>query len=160
MKGHRGIATISSALVVCFLALSHFEPQYFLLHLYESLLYVSVVLLLFYFEGRWAYMLGMVAPAVWLFLTYATGLLGGAMQQFSRLLHLEGTSNEVSLLAGVTAVLSVLLIVFCGYRWKREFAGRGESGKTFLVSLGVVGLYYATLVIWFWEMVPEAVTKM
>lgn len=160
MKGHRGIATLSSALVVSFFALGHFDPQYFLLHLYESLLYIAIVLLLFYFEERWAYMLGMVAPAVWLVMTYATGLLGGAMRQFSRLMHMQGTSNEVSLLAGITAVLSVLMIIFCAYRWKREFAGLGKGRNTFLVSLAVVGVYYAALVLWFWNMIPGAVSKM
>ena len=160
MKDHRVVATLSSALAICFFSLSHFEPPYFLLHLYESILYVAIVLLLFYFEDRWAYMIGMVASAVWLLLTYATGLLGGAMRQFSRLLHLQGTSNEVSLLAGITAVLSVLMIAFCGYQWKRQYAGLGKGPRTFLVSLGVVGVYYVTLVTWFWQMIPDAVPKM
>ncbi len=66
---HRGIATIAVALALCFLLLSHFDPQFFLIHFYESLIYVVIVLMLFYFEDRWAYMMGMVAPPIWLILT-------------------------------------------------------------------------------------------
>src|SRR5713226_3186808 len=76
MTAHRGIATLASALLICFLLLSHFEPEFFLLHLYQSLIYLVIVLLLFYFEDRWAYMIGILAPAVWLLLNYATGELG------------------------------------------------------------------------------------
>ncbi len=54
MTAHRGIATLASALLICFLLLSHFEPEFFLLHLYQSLIYLVIVLLLFYFEDRWA----------------------------------------------------------------------------------------------------------
>ena len=55
---HRGVASLALALATCFLVLSHFDPQFFLVHFYESLIYLAIVLMLFYFEDRWAYMLG------------------------------------------------------------------------------------------------------
>src|SRR5690348_7372181 len=92
MSAHRGIATVASALLVCFLILSAMEPEFFLLHFYESLMYLAIVLMLFYFEDKWAYMLGIVAPAVWLILAYGVGLLGGAMRQVS---HLRSEERRV-----------------------------------------------------------------
>ena len=132
--------------MICFLLLSYFEPQFFLLHFYQSLIYLVIILMLFYFEDHWAYMLGILSPAVWLLLTYASGLLGGALHQVSRLMYAQRPSNQVSLLAEVTAVLAVLMIVFCAYRWKREYAGLGKGMTTFLISLVIVIVYYAILV--------------
>ncbi len=153
---HRGMATLAGALVVCFLLLSHVDPEFFLLHLYQSLIYLAIILMLFYFEDHWAYMIGMLAPAAWLLLTYSTGLLGGAARQVLRLLSGRAPLNQVSLLAAATAILSVLMIVFCAYRWKREYAGLGKGRVTFVVSLFVVVAYYAILVIWFWRQIPRS----
>jgi hypothetical protein len=152
---HRGIATLAAALMLCFLLLSYFEPEFFLLHLYQSLIYLVVILLLFYSEDGYAYMLGMLAPAVWLLLTYSTGLLYGGARQVARLMHAQRPSNQVSLMAAITAALAVLLIGLCAYRWKREYAGLGKGMKMFLVSFGIVVTYYAILVIWFWHTVPQ-----
>lgn len=151
---HRGIATLSGALMVSFLLLSHYEPQFFLLHFYQSLIFLVIILMLFYFEDHWAYMLGMMAPAVWLLLTFSTGLLGGAARQVSHILHARTPDNAVSMLAAITAVLSVAMISICAYRWKREFAGLGMGRSTFLWSLAVVIIYYGVLVGWFWQSIP------
>jgi hypothetical protein len=155
MRLHRGIATLASAQVLCFVLLSYFEPGFFLLHLYQSIIYIALLLLLFYSEERWAYMIGMLTPAAWLVMAYATGMLSGAARQVVQVLKFNPT-NTVSLLAAVTALLAVLMITFCAYRWKREYSGLGKWRSTFLVSLGVVAVYYATLVIWFWRMIPQA----
>lgn len=152
---HRGIATLSGALMVSFLLLSHFEPQFFLLHFYQSLIFLVIILMLFYFEDHWAYMLGMLAPAAWLLLTFSTGLLGGGWRQISRILHAQTPNNIVSLMAGITAILAIAMIAICAYRWKREFSGLGMGLRTFAWSLGVVIVYYGVLVGWFWHSIPQ-----
>jgi hypothetical protein len=141
--------------MLCFLLLSDLEPEFFLLHLYQSVIYLVIILMLFYFHDRWAYMLGMLAPAAWLVLTYGTGLLGGGLRQVARLLHAQRPSNQVSLMAAIMAVLAVVMIGSCFYRWRREFAGLGAGGQTFLVSLVVVIVYYGILVLWFWRQIPQ-----
>ena len=155
MRPYRDIATLSGLQVLCFLLLSHFEPEFFLLHLYQSILYIAILTMLFYMEDRWAYMIGMLAPVVWLLMAFATGLLGGAARQIGILLRGELPNNPVSLIAAVTAALAVLMIVFCARHWAREYAGLGKSLSTFSVSFGVVVVYYGILVTWFWEMIPN-----
>ncbi len=54
---HRGIVSLALAVMTCFLALSHFDSQFFLIHFYESLIYIAIALMLFLFEDRWAYMI-------------------------------------------------------------------------------------------------------
>jgi len=57
-------------------------------------------------------------------------------------------------IAAVTAVLSVAMIAVSARHWKREYLGLGKSLSTFAVSVGVVGVYYAILVAWFWHLIP------
>lgn len=158
MSAHRGIATLASALMVCFLILSTMEPDFVLLHFYQSLIYLVIVLMLFYLEDQWAYMIGILAPAVWLVLAYGVGMLGGAMHQVSMLAKAERPTNEVSVMIAIMAVLSVALIAACAYRWKREYAGLGKGLVTFVVSLAIVGVYYGILVVWFWHTIPQGPT--
>ncbi|MBZ5528771.1 MAG: hypothetical protein LAN71_12830 [Acidobacteriia bacterium] len=156
MKAYRDLATLASLQVICFLLLTHLEPDFFLLHLYQAIIYMAILLMLFYMEDRWAYMIGMLAPVAWLILAYASGLLGGALGQVFRLAsHAEWPSNAVSLVAGITALLAVAMVVICGLRWKRTFHGTGKELGTFLTSLGVVVAYYGLLVMWFWRMIPN-----
>lgn len=156
---HRAIVTLATALMLCFLVLSQMDQGFFLLHLYQSLIWLAIILMLFYFEDRYAYMLGMLAPAVWLLITYATGLLGGAARQMARLAHAQRVNNQISLLAGITALLAVAMIVLCAIRWRREYAGTGKVASTFLVSLVIVIAYYAILAVWFWHSIPQAVAS-
>lgn len=152
---HRGIATLSAALMLCFLLLSHFEPQFFLLHFYQSLIFLVIILLVFYMEDRWAYMLGMVAPAVWLLLLYAVGLAGGALRQMSQLMFAQTVSNVVSLMAAIAALLAIALIAVCAVRWKRQLAGQHAFWGTFLWTLFGVVIYYGILAAWFWRSIPQ-----
>jgi hypothetical protein len=156
MSAHRGIATFASALTICFLVLSAMEPEFFLLHFYESLIYLAIVLMLFYFEDRWAYMIGILTPAVWLILAYGVGLLGGATRQVSKLMRAQRPTSQVSVMVAIITILAVMLIGSCAYRWKREYAGLNKGRTTFVVSLGIVILYFAILVIWFWRSIPQA----
>jgi len=151
---HRWIATLAGALMLSFLLLSGLEPEFFFLHFYQSLIWLVIILMLFYLEDRYAYMLGIVAASIWLVLNYASGILGGAAHQLGRLMYAQKPNNTVSLMGGISAVLCVAMIIVCAYRWKREFSGLGKGTTTFVVSLGIVVVYYAILVAWFWHVIP------
>jgi hypothetical protein len=156
MRPYRDIATLAGVQVVCFLLLSHLEPDFFLLHFYQTIIYMAVLILLFYMEDRWAYMISMLAPAAWLLMAFATGMLGGAARQFMHIGQGATVSNLVSLLAGATAILSLLMIAAAGRHWRREYAGLGKSLSTFTVTFGIVAVYYTILVVWFWHLIPVA----
>jgi hypothetical protein len=149
---HRGIATLAGLLMLCYILLSHFDTTYFLMHLYQSLIYLVIILMLFYFEDQYAYMLGMIAPAASLLMMVATGLITTGLRQVVWLFrppYPDHRADPVALMAAVTAVVLTLMIVFCAIRWKREYAGTGKGLTTFLVSLGVVVVYYGVLIFWF-----------
>ena len=144
---HRGIATLALTLMMCFLVLSHYDPQFFLLHFYESLIYLAIVVMLFYFEDRWAYMLGILAPAAWLLLTFISGGMPGIVRQAGLLLRLQRPDFAANVLGALAVALSVLMIIVCARRWRREFAGTGKGWSTFLPSLGVIVVYYGVLLV-------------
>ncbi len=156
MKPYREIAALSALQVICFLLLSHLEPDFFLLHFYQTIIYLAILIMLFYMEDRWAYMIGIVAPAFWLIMSFSTGLLGGAVRQILQLGSGHSLSNGVSFLAAVTALLSLLTMATCLRRWMKEYAGLGKSLNTFAITFGIVAVYYGILVAWFWHMIPFA----
>ena len=156
MRAYRDIATLAGAQLVCFSLLTHLEPNFFLVHLYESILYIAILVMLFYMEDRWAYMIGMLASFVWLGMAYAIGILGGALRQMAELRSGTATQISVGFIALFTALIAVLMIALCGRHWKREYAGLGKTRRTFLVSLGIVAVYYGILITFFWEMIPNA----
>lgn len=145
---HRGLATLSGALMFCFLSLAQFDAPFFFLHFYEALVYLVIILMLFYLEDRWAYMLGMMAPAAWILLSCITSI-PIALGQVGRYFSGGSTPTNVSLTTLLTTVLAILMIVFCARRWKREFSGLGKGWSTFGITLVVVVVYYAVLVYWF-----------
>jgi hypothetical protein len=153
---HRGIASLALALAVCFLFLSRFDAQFFLIHFYESLIYLAIVLMLFYFEDRWAYMMGIVAPAAWLALAGLWGGLRSLPQQISPAFHPGSPFFPVGLLTTFVMVLSIAMIASCGNRWRREFAGLHKGVSTLVVSLVVVAAYYGIIVIWILRWPPSA----
>jgi len=151
---HRGIATQAGLLMFCYILLSHFEPSFFLFHLYQSLIFLVIILMLFYFEDHFAYMLGMLAPAASLLIMVGTGMLPAGLRQVWYLVsppYPGHKADPISSMAIVTGVCAVLMIIFCAYRWKREFAGGGKGLSTFLISLGIVVVYYGILIVWFWR---------
>jgi hypothetical protein len=159
MRPYRDIATIASLQVLCFLLLSHLEQQFFMLHFYQTIIYLAILIMLFYMEDRWAYMVGMLAPAAWLLMVFSTGLLGGAARQVLRLLRGDGLNNSVSFVAAISTVLALLMIALCARHWKKEYAGLGKAMSTFAVSASVVAVYYGILAVWFWNLIPAELAK-
>ena len=95
MRPYRDVATVAGAQIFCFLLLTHLEPNFFLIHLYQSILYIAILVMLFYMEDRWAYMIGMLASVVWLGLAYESGILGSGVRQLSELRTANLTANLV-----------------------------------------------------------------
>lgn len=145
---NKGIATLSLALLMSFLLLSHFDSNFFLIHFYESAIYLAIVVMLFYFEDRWAYMLGMLAPAAWLVLFTVVGGLETNVRQLFRGLYFERPDFAANALATITLILSIAMIVVCARRWRHEFAGDGKGWRTFATCLGVVAVYYGAMAVW------------
>jgi len=156
MRPYRDVATLAAAQIACFLLLAHLEPSFFLIHLYESIVYIAILVMFFYLEDRWAYMIGMLASVVWLGLAKGAGILDRAVWQMSELRTADLTANLVGLVGLMTALFAVLMVGLCGMHWWKKYSGLGRTRSTFFVSLGIVAVYYAILLRFFWGMIPDA----
>ena len=156
MQPYRDIAVLAGTQVLCFLFLAQFEPRFVVIHLYQSILYLAILILLYYREDRWAYMIAMLASAVWLTLAYVSPLLSMAVRELVAFRSSDTTQIAVSVLALVTASIALLMIAFCARHWWKEYAGLGKTLNTFLISFGIVTVYYGIFLHWFWAMIPDA----
>jgi hypothetical protein len=149
---HRGIATLAVAAIASFLLLSRYDPQFFLMHLYESGIYMVLLFLLRYEEEEWAYVLGIAAPAAWLVLISATNL-GGILRQMSRVIEFRRPDYPANLIGGVAMLLSLLMLGSCVYRWRQARWGFRHAWRTVGVIATIVVVYYGVLVAWFSHLV-------
>jgi multisubunit Na+/H+ antiporter MnhF subunit len=152
---HRGIATLSGAVMICFLLLTEADPNFFHLQLLQSAIYLMVILMLFYFEDHWAYMLGMIAPAVWLLLSFGLGTIPGSWSEAGLLVSGRTAVDRINALDILTATMCTLMIIFSARRWKREYAGSGKGMLTFLATFIGVAVYYGILIYVFWKGIPR-----
>ena len=144
---HRVLVALSLALAICFLLLSYLDPRFFLIHLYESLIYFAIVLVLFFREARWAFMLGIVAPVGWLLLALVTSGFGEPIREMAQFLQGQNPNYTPAIIGGIIAALSIAMAVFCAYHWKREFAGLEKGRRTFWVSAAIVVAYYGVMML-------------
>jgi hypothetical protein len=149
---HRGIATLALAAIASFFALSRFDPQFFLLHIYESAIYMVLLFLLMYEEEEWAFVLGMAAPAAWVLLISTTNF-GGIMRQIGRVLRLQAPDFAANLIGGVCMLISVIMFGACLYRWRQERWGFRHAWRTIGAIAAVVAIYYGVLVAWYSHLV-------
>jgi len=149
---HRRIATLAVAAIVSYLLLGHFDPQFFLLHLYESAIYMVLLFLLMYEEDQWALAVGMAAPAAWLLLITTTNL-SGIFRQLGLVLRFQTPDYPANLIGGVCMLISALMFGACLYRWNQERWGFRHAWSTISAIAVMVGVYYGILVMWYSRLV-------
>lgn len=149
---HRRIATLAVAAIVSFLLLGKFDPQFFLLHIYESAIYMVLLFLLMYEAEEWAFVVGMAAPAAWLVLITATNL-SGILRQVGLVLHFQAPDYAANLIGAVCMLISALMFGACFYRWKQERWEFRHAWRTIGTIAAMVAVYYGTLVFWYSHLV-------
>jgi hypothetical protein len=153
LKPGRDVAILASIQILCFLVLTRLEPRFLIIHFYQLIPYVAILVLLGYGQARWAYMIGPLVSVAWFGLAYMAGFLRTAVDRLRAFGNVSLDATLVALLALVTAVVAVLMTVLCRIHWVKEYLGRGPGWQTFLISLGIVVVYYAVLLRWFWDMI-------
>ena len=154
MRAYRDVAGLAAAQVACFMLLTHIQPDFFLVHLYEAIVYIAILVMLFYMEDRWAYMIGILNSIVWLVFAYVSGILSDGVRQMSQLRGSALNANLVAVAALITGFIAILMITSCVRHWIKEYSGLGKTRSTFFVSLGCIAVYYGILGRFFWEMIP------
>jgi hypothetical protein len=155
MKPYKNVAVLAAAQIVCFFLLSHFEADFFLIHFYQAIFYIAILMMLFFKKDRWACMMAMLTSIVWLGIAFVSGVLSSSTREILGINGALSNTQVVLVLTLSTALIAVLMISFCGRYWLKEYSELGNDRKTFFVSLGCVALYYAILGLFLLQMVPK-----
>lgn len=140
---------ITSFLIATMILFAAFSlSQLFYFHLYESLIYVLIALMVFYGENRYSYMLGIIVPSIWLLVELLMGYFRDDVANFLLVITRHTVLSYDSALHGAVSMLSVLLLFFSVRVYRRE-VGRPGLGKSIAVSGGVAAIYFGILLSWF-----------
>ena len=111
-------------------------PQFFPFELLKSLIYVAIVILVFFGENQYSYMLGILSPVVgWI----ATIFAGEFVREF-KVLFASIAMNPIGSLEtplhGLAMITQALLAVLCWRAWNKEVP-LPFLGKIFGICLAI-----------------------
>ena len=119
-------------------------PELFFYHLLLSTIFVVIAIMVFFGQDKFPYMLGIIAPILWIIFSL---LSGGFFREFAVLArflsggHVGGVDTP---LHGFAILSGLLLIVVSARAWRKQITEK-FLGKTFVTAL-VVGLVWIGVV--------------
>ncbi|HUU14726.1 MAG TPA: hypothetical protein VM182_13620 [Terriglobia bacterium] len=144
----RGIFVTSFLTVVLIVAGAFAIPEYYPFELIRSLVFVAIVVMVYFGENKYSYMLGVVAPIVLILLNI---LLGGFFDEFA-VLWASVTMQPLPVLEtplhGLAILTEILLVVLCVRAWRKEVT-ESFFGKTFGICLAISLVDAAVLAAWY-----------
>lgn len=57
--------------------------------------------------------------------------------------------TPVGIVTLFTALIAILMVLFCGRRWKKEYSAPGKTRSPLVISSGIVAVYHGMLIAWF-----------
>jgi hypothetical protein len=121
------------------------EPSVLTLHLFQSAIYVAVILLIFV-KSKWAFGVGISIALIWNDYNLHTGFVFRAgFQRWRELFAGEGVKNAVQLMAPVAFFAHVLLIAVLAVRYFRRRDKQLLDAPGFGVSFVVTVAYFAII---------------
>ncbi|MFQ5927740.1 MAG: hypothetical protein ACE5MH_09950 [Terriglobia bacterium] len=143
---NRPVFLLATIIMLLFFLVSHYDAFFFPLHFLQSAIYLLILLLLFYGQDDWAYVMGVMAPLFWVVLTLVTGILSGGINALGRLLTFQSITSPVDMVTGLILLFALGLIGASAWAFLREVWGRPRALRTVLWSLVLVWVYYAVLI--------------
>ncbi len=122
-------------------------PGQFTYHLLASTIFVVIAVMVFFGEDNFPYMLGMIAPVLWIIFSLLSGgfsrdfavlgrfLSGGPLHPFETPLH------------GFAILSGLALLVVSARAWRKQITEK-FLGKTFVTALVVGVVWVAVLAVW------------
>lgn len=140
---NKPVVTLAAAMMLLFFSVGWYETQFLMVHFFEALIYLIMILLFFYFEDRFGYALGVFVPGVWILLQFlTTGRVQAGFRQLGRVLSFRSVDSPVSLLAAIITLTGLLLIVLSAMALRREVAGTPYLRSSLIVGGVITVAYY------------------
>jgi hypothetical protein len=143
----RGVFLAAFLTLVLVVAGAFVIPEFFVYELLTSTIFVVVAVMVFFGEDKFPYMLGMIAPVLWILFRLLTG---GIIREFGVLLRfLSGRPSGPydTPLHGFAILSGLVLLVLCARAWQKQITEK-FLGKTFATALVVGVVWIAVLAIW------------
>jgi len=144
----RWVFVMASLTVVLGVAGAFAIPQFFVFELLKSLIFVAIAILVFFGEGRFSYMLGIVSPILWFVLDI---LLGEFFRDFG-VLFASLTGGPIppldTPLHGWALITEIVLVILCFRVWRKQVTEK-FFGKTFGICLVISLADIALLAGWY-----------
>lgn len=144
----RGVFTAAIVTAVLILAGAFVLPQLFIFESAKALIFVAIAVLVFYGEGRYSYMLGMVFPPLWFIVDIVIGAFG---QDFRLLLDFVSghPGSQVNTpLHALGRLSAVVLFIMSARAWRKQVPEKFLT-KAFWTCLVISLAYIALLTLWY-----------
>jgi hypothetical protein len=144
----RGVFVAAFLTVGLIVAGAFVLPQFFFFELAKSSIYIAIGVLVFFGEGRYSYMLGIIAPLLWILVDL---ILGGLFREFnvlSNYLLMRDIPPLSTPLHAVERLAAILLFILSLRAWRKEVPEK-FFGKTFQICAGISLAYAVVLGVWY-----------
>jgi hypothetical protein len=142
----RGVFLAAFLTLVLVVAGAFAVPQFFVYELVTSIIFVVVAVMVFFGDDKFPYMLGIVAPILWIIFTFLTGELTGDFAALFRFLHGRAGGPFETPLPGFAVLTGLLLVALSARAWQKQVTEK-FFGKTF-AGVAVVSLVWVAVLFW------------
>jgi flagellar biosynthesis protein FliQ len=130
-------------------------PEFFFYELLTGTVFVVIAVMVFFGGDKFPYMLGMIAPVLWLVFDVLVERLRAFAVLF-RFLSFERTHPLDTPLHGIALLMGVVLAIFSARAWRKQVTER-FLGKTFFTALIVALIWIGILAGWMFHMMSTGV---
>lgn len=131
-------------------------PVLFMYELLKSTIFVVIAVMVFFGEDKFPYMLGMIAPILWVVYGALNGTLFSELAGMFRFLGGKPSGPLETPLHGFAILGGLVLVILSAIAWRKQVTDR-LLGKTFAAAAVVGLIWIAILVAWQMHMLSGGV---
>lgn len=143
----RGVFLAAFLTLVLVVASAFAIPELFVYELVTSTIFVVIVVMVFFGDDRFPYMLGMIAPLLWFIYSLLTGGLMGDIATMLRFLRGKPGGPLETPLHGFAILSGLALVILCARAWRKQITEK-FLGKTFATAMVVGLIWIGILAVW------------
>lgn len=150
----RGVFVAALMTAVLIVAGAFVLSQFFFFELAKSTIYIAIAVMVFFGEDRYSYMLGAVAPVLWIVVDIFAGVFFDDFRVLFDYLALKGTPALDTPLHATAHLMSVVLL-YLSYRVWRKQVPEKFFGKTFGISVAIAIVYVGIVTVGYLHALPS-----
>ena len=143
----RGVFLAAFLTLVLVVASAFTVPELFIHELLTSAIFVVIAVMVFFGEDKFPYMLGIVAPVIWVIYGLLTGAFAGDFGAMFRFLGGKSLGPLETPLHGFAILAGLALLILSFRAWGKQVT-ESFIGKTFWIATVVSLIWIAVLVFW------------